>query len=213
MLARRELQPQQVLDADRGAHRRAVAGIPADRGDPPGRPAPRVGPEPKFVTPQGVTAYAAESARAWLRAPMTGRGPRLRPAGLGRLGSKSASAGSPSRSTRVPTVTGHGPHFDARGGEELTDLGGVLNDVQRHAADNHSVQRAVVSMGGRKWPSGHLLGEAVKGLAYAAAAPVDVPEKLGLSEHSVGEGVGVVVKRLWRCPRLELASQVIVERI
>src|SRR5215831_17110725 len=64
-----------------------------------------------------------------------------------------------------------------------------------------------------KWPSGHLLGEAVKGLAYAAAAPVDVPEKLRLSEPAVGEAVGVVVKRLWRCPQLELASQVIVERV
>src|SRR5215467_7744102 len=115
-------------------------------------------------------------------------------------------------STPVRTVTGHGLHCDARGGEELTDLGGVLNDVQRHAADNHREQHPVVSIGARKWPSGHLLGEAVQGLAYAAAAPVDVPEKLGLSEPAVGEGVGVVVKRLWRCPRLELGSQVIVER-
>jgi hypothetical protein len=103
-------------------------------------------------------------------------------------------------------------HCDARGGEELTDLGGVLNDVQRHAAGNHREQHPVVSMRARKWPSGHLLGEAVKGLAYAAAAPVDIPEKLGPSEPAVGEGVGVVVKRLWRCPRLELGSQVIVER-
>ena len=70
-------------------------------------------------------------------------------------------------------------HCDARGGEELTDLGGVLHDVQRHAADNHSEQHAVVTMGAREWPGGHLLGEAVKGLADAAAAPVDAPEKLG----------------------------------
>ena len=62
-------------------------------------------------------------------------------------------------------------HCDARSGEELTDLGGVLNDVQRHAADNHREQHAVVSMGARKWPSGHFLGEAVKGLADADAAP------------------------------------------
>src|SRR5215475_10634504 len=94
----------------------------------------------------------------------------------------------------------------------MTDLGGVLNHVQRHAADNHREQHSVVSMRAWKWPSGHLLGEAVKGLAYAAAAPIDVPEKLGLREPPVGEAVGVVVKRLWRCPRLELASQVIVER-
>ena len=67
----------------------------------------------------------------------------------------------------------------------------MLNDVQRHAADNHREQHAVVSMGARKWPNGHLLGEAVKGLADAAAAPVDVPEKLGLSEPAVGEAVGV----------------------
>jgi len=38
---------------------------------------------------------------------------------------------------RVPTVTRHGLHCEARDGEELTDLGGVLNDVQRHASDNH----------------------------------------------------------------------------
>jgi hypothetical protein len=37
-------------------------------------------------------------------------------------------------------------HFDARGGEELTDLGCVLYDMQRHAADNHSDQHAMVSM-------------------------------------------------------------------
>ena len=64
-------------------------------------------------------------------------------------------------------------HCDARSGEELTDLGGVLNNVQRQAADNHREQHPVVSMGAREWPSGHLLGEAVKGLAYAPAAPVD----------------------------------------
>ena len=86
-------------------------------------------------------------------------------------------------------------HCVARGGEELTDLGGVLDDVQRHATDNHREQHSVVSMGAWKWPSGHLLGEAVKGLAYAAAAPVDVPEKLGLSEPAVEEAEGVVVKR------------------
>src|SRR6266481_5945966 len=54
--------------------------------------------------------------------------------------------------------------------------GGVLNDVQRHAAGNHREQHPVVSKRARKCPSGHLPGEAVKGLADAAAAPVDVPE-------------------------------------
>jgi hypothetical protein len=108
--------------------------------------------------------------------------------------------GSPSRSARVPTVTGHGLHCDARDGEELTDLGGVLNDVQRHAADNHREHHAVVSMGVRKWPSGRLLGEAVKGLADAAAAPVDVPDKLGLSEPAVWGRRRCCRQRLWRCP-------------
>ena len=70
-------------------------------------------------------------------------------------------------------------HCDASRGEELTDLGGVLNHVQRHAADNRREQHPVVSMGAGKWPSGHLLGEAVKSLDYPAAAPVDVPDKLG----------------------------------
>jgi hypothetical protein len=104
-------------------------------------------------------------------------------------------------------------HCDASGREELTDLGRVLNDVQRHAADNHREQHPWYRWALRQWPSGYLLGEAVKGLAYAASAPVDVSEKLGLGEPAVGETVGVVVKRLRRCPRLELASQVIVERI
>ena len=42
----------------------------------------------------------------------------------------------------VPTIPRHGPHFDSGGSEELADLGGVLNDVQRDAADDHSVQHA-----------------------------------------------------------------------
>ena len=77
-------------------------------------------------------------------------------------------------------VTGMGRTVTPAAVSELTDLGGVLNDVQRHAADNHREQHAVVAVGGRKWPSGHLLGEAVKGLVDAAAAPVDVPDKLRL---------------------------------
>jgi hypothetical protein len=42
------------------------------------------------------SAHAADSARAWLRAPMTARGRRLRPAGLGRL--------------RSPVSIRRGPH-------------------------------------------------------------------------------------------------------
>ena len=68
----------------------------------------------------------------------------------------------------------------------------MLDDVHRHAADDHREQHSVVPMGFWKWSSGRLLGEAVKGLAYAAAAPIDVPEKLGLGETAVGEAVGVV---------------------
>jgi len=43
-------------------------------------------------------------------------------------------------------------HFDAGGCEELTDLGGMLNDIQRHAADGQSEQHAVVPMGARQLP-------------------------------------------------------------
>jgi hypothetical protein len=78
-------------------------------------------------------------------------------------------------------------HFDARGGEELTDLGGVLNDVQRHAADKHSEQHAVVAMGAREWSGGHLLGEGVKCLGDPAAAPVDVPESSGFVNMRLGK--------------------------
>jgi hypothetical protein len=95
----------------------------------------------------------------------------------------------PSLSTRIPTVTGHGLHCEARGGEELTDLRGVLNAVQRHAANNLRKQHSVVSMRAWKWPSGHLLREeAVRGLAYAVTAPVEVPEKLGLKRVAVLAG-------------------------
>lgn len=48
-------------------------------------------------------------------------------------------------------------HFDSGGGEELADLRGVLKDVERHAADNHSMEHAVVTMGGRE-PLNRLLG-------------------------------------------------------
>src|SRR5690242_13232096 len=87
---------------------------------------------------QRTTGSAADGARHDVAA---GAGDS---SGLNDVGRWVGSPGSPvrirripSRSTRVPTVTGHGFHCDARGGEELTDLGCVLNDVQRHAADNH----------------------------------------------------------------------------
>jgi hypothetical protein len=49
-----------------------------------------------------------------------------------------ARVASPSRITLRTHDHRHGLHFDAGGGEELSDLGGVLNDVQRDAAHNHS---------------------------------------------------------------------------
>ena len=121
-------------------------------------------------------------------------------------------AGSLSRDTAdVPTIAGHGLHFDSGGGQELADLGGVFKDVQRHAADNHSVQHAVVTMGGREWPSRRVLGKRVKRSANPPAAVVDVTEQFGLGEHTVGKGVGVLVKGLWRFPWLELGAEVVVE--
>src|SRR6185312_16581454 len=47
---------------------------------------------------------------------------------------------------RVSTIAGHGPHLDSGRSKELADLGGVLNDVQRKAADDLCVQHAVVPM-------------------------------------------------------------------
>ena len=121
--------------------------------------------------------------------------------------------GSPSGPlARVPTIARHGPHFDSGGGKELTDLGGVLNDVQRKAADNLSVRHAAVSMGIREWPGRRLLGECADGSAHPAAAVVDVPQEFGLREHPVGKGSGVLVEWSWRVPRLELGCEVVVER-
>ena len=91
-------------------------------------------------------------------------------------------------SPRKPTIAGHELHFDSSCSEELADLGGVLNDVQRDAADNHSVQHAVVSMGVRKWPGRRVLGERLEGSAHPPAAVVDVIEEFGLGEHTVGKG-------------------------
>ncbi len=115
-------------------------------------------------------------------------------------------AGSLSRNTAdVPTIAGHRLYFDSGGGQELADLGSVFKDVQRHAADNHSVQHAVVTMGGREWPSSRVLGKRVKRSANPHAAVVDVTEQFDLGEHTVGKAVGVLVKGLWRFPWLELA--------
>ena len=115
--------------------------------------------------------------------------------------------GSPHEST----ITGHGLHFDSGGSEELADLGGMLKDVQRHTSNNHAVQHAVVSMGGREWPSRRVLGQQIKRSAHPFAAVVDVTEQFSLGEHTVRKGVGVVVKGLWRFPRLELGGEVVVE--
>ena len=108
-------------------------------------------------------------------------------------------------------ITRHGSHLHSSGSEELAYLGGVLNYVQRHAADYHSVHCAVISMGIREWPSRHLLGELLKRSAHPPAAVVDVIEEFGLGEHSVGKGEGVLVKGLWRFPRLELGGEVVIE--
>lgn len=62
--------------------------------------------------------------------------------------------------------------------------------MQRHAADDHSAQHAVVSMGAGEWPGRRGLGESVKGSTHPPAAVVDVPEDFGLGEHTVGKGVG-----------------------
>ena len=83
----------------------------------------------------------------------------------GTTGIALARPGSES-SSRVPPIAGHRLHFDSGGSEELADLGGMFKDVQRHAADNHSVEHAVVSMGGREWPSGHVLGERIEYCAH-----------------------------------------------
>jgi hypothetical protein len=69
-------------------------------------------------------------------------------------------------SPRVPPITGHGLHLDSGASQELADLGGVFEDVQRHAADDHSVVHAVVSVGGRERPSRQVLGKRVERRAH-----------------------------------------------
>jgi hypothetical protein len=111
----------------------------------------------------------------------------------------------------VPTIAGHGLHLDSGGSEELANLGGVLNDVQRYAADNHPIQRAVVSVGVREWSGRRGLCQPVKCSAYSAAAVVDVPKEFDLGEYTVGKGPCVLVEGLWRLPRPELGGEVVVE--
>lgn len=53
-------------------------------------------------------------------------------------------------SLQVSTIAGHWLHSDSGGCQELTNLGSVLEHVQRHAADDHAVGRPAVSMGGRE---------------------------------------------------------------
>src|SRR5271165_3076853 len=97
------------------------------------------------------------AARAWSAAAWTGPTAWLATAvGGATWADGSRPAGSPSWVTRVPTIARHGLHLDTGGGEELSNLRGVLNHVQRNAADNHAEQRAVVSMGAGEWLSGHL---------------------------------------------------------
>jgi len=55
-----------------------------------------------------------------------------------------------------------------------------------------------------------VLGNCVKRCAHPPAAVADVTEQFGLGEHTVGKGVGVLVKGLWRFPRLELGGEVVV---
>ena len=62
----------------------------------------------------------------------------------------------------------------------------MLNDVHRDAADKHSEQRVVVSMGAGEWPGCSVIGKRVEGSTHPAAAVVDVTEEFGLGEHAVG---------------------------
>jgi hypothetical protein len=46
-------------------------------------------------------------------------------------------------SAGVPPIAGHGTDLDPGRRDELADLGGVLEDVQRDATDHHAVERAL----------------------------------------------------------------------
>jgi ketopantoate reductase len=87
----------------------------------------------------------------------------------------------------------------------------VPNEVQRHVADNHSIQRAVISMGAREGPGHFVLGQHLKGPVHPRVAVADVTEELSLIENSVRKGESVLVKRFWRFPRIELPGEVVVE--
>ena len=69
--------------------------------------------------------------------------------------------------------------LDAGGGEELVDLGGVLDDVQGKAADDYSVWRALVSMGCGQGPRRGVIVERIECSPCALAAVLDVSNQLG----------------------------------
>ena len=63
----------------------------------------------------------------------------------------------------------------------------------------------------RERPSRRILGKRIQRTAHPPAAVIDVTEEFGPGEHTVRKGVGVLIKRLWRFPRLELSGEVVVE--
>ena len=78
----------------------------------------------------------------------------------------------------------------------------MFEDVQRYAADNHSVQHAVVAMGAREWAGRLLLGKRSKRCTHPLTAVVDVTEQFGFGEDAVGKGVRVLVlQRVVGAPR------------
>jgi hypothetical protein len=102
-------------------------------------------------------------------------------------------------------------NFDSDGSEELADLAGVLENVQWAAADKDAVRHPLVSMSAGEGPSRRLLGERIQRATHPRSAEVDITEEFDLSEHTVGEGVGVLIKRLRGFPRLELSGEVVVK--
>jgi hypothetical protein len=83
-------------------------------------------------------------------------------------------------SVAVAAIAGHRLHLDSGGSEELTDLAGVLENVQWPAADNDSVWHPVVSMSAGEWPSRRVLGDRIQRTAHPPAAVIDVTEEFGL---------------------------------
>src|SRR4051794_29685302 len=79
-------------------------------------------------------------------------------------------------SARVAAIAWHWPDAHAGRCEKLANLGGVLDDVQRQAADEDAVRHRVVAVGDRERRSGLGLREDVEGVAYPLAAVHDVSE-------------------------------------